>query len=77
MAKNRVVLTWGEAMSLAPKEPGCVTMRQQGIDRFSVTYGLQVKDRLTYGQAAMEFGACCMHAAACYGLLDNRGPGER
>lgn len=49
-----------------------VTLIQTGIDRFTVTYGKQVKERLNYAQAAMEYGSCIMHALACDGKLDNR-----
>jgi hypothetical protein len=39
--------------------------------KFKVTYGLQIKDGLSYEKAALELGACIMHAAACNGKLDN------
>jgi hypothetical protein len=54
-----------------------VCLLQNGKDSFTVKYGLQVKTGLTYGQAAVEYGACLMHALACDGLLDNRMKGER
>jgi len=54
-----------------------IQLTQQARNRFSVRYGLQVKERLTYNQAATELGACIMHAAACVDKLDNRTPGER
>lgn len=44
----------------------------KGVNRFSVQYGLQIKDGLNYEQAALELGACLMHEAACSGRLDNR-----
>lgn len=40
---------------------------------FRVTYGKQVKDKLTYTEGAREFGLCLFHALACDGLLDNEG----
>lgn len=40
---------------------------------FRVTYGLQVKDNLTYAQASKEFGECVFHALACEGQLNNEG----
>lgn len=49
-----------------------IRLTQTGIDRFTVTYGLQVKKGLSYTEAALELGACLMHAAACDGVLDNR-----
>ena len=54
-----------------------VKLEQQGIDQFTVTYGLQVKRRLSYNDAATELGASIMHALACDGLLDNREKGEQ
>lgn len=53
-----------------------VKVTQTGIDRFTVTYGLQVKKGLNYEQAAREFGYCVFHALACDGMLDNRERGE-
>lgn len=49
-----------------------VTLIQTGLDRFTVTYGKQVKAGLSYAQAADEYGCCVMHALACAGKLDNR-----
>lgn len=49
-----------------------VKLEQQGVDRFTVTYGKQVVRNLDYRGAAAEFGECVMHALACDGLLDNR-----
>lgn len=54
-----------------------IKLEQTGIDSFTVTYGLQVKRKLTYGQAATELGSCIMHKLACDGLLDNREKGDR
>lgn len=54
-----------------------VQLAQTGIDRFTVTYGKQIKTGLTYNEAASEYGACIMHSAACAGKLDNREKGER
>lgn len=39
--------------------------------RFRVSYGLQVREDLTYDQAAKELGAALMHHAACEGRLNN------
>lgn len=49
-----------------------IKLEQMGVDAFRVTYGLQVKSRLTYEQAAHELGECIFHALACEGKLDNR-----
>lgn len=54
-----------------------IQLTQQAKNRFTVQYGLQTKENLTYNQAATELGACIMHAAACVDKLDNRMPGER
>lgn len=53
-----------------------VILQQDGIDRFTVTYGKQVRRGLSYARAGNEFGLCVMHAAACDGHLDNRGLAE-
>jgi hypothetical protein len=53
-----------------------IQLIQTGRDRFTVRYGKQIKERLTYAQAAKELGECIMHARACDGELDNRMPGE-
>lgn len=49
-----------------------VVLIQTGIDRFTVSYGKQVDENLTYAKAAQKFGACVMHAASCAGICDNR-----
>lgn len=48
-----------------------VKVVQTGVDRFTVSYGLQVKPGLNYVEAAHEFGECVFHALACNGVLDN------
>ncbi len=60
----------------APRNSQFIELRQQGVDRFSVRYGLQLKTHLNYASAAKELGACIMHKAACDGALDNREPEE-
>lgn len=54
-----------------------ITLHQTGIDRFTVTYGVSVKSGLTYGQAALEYGAAIMHALSCEDIVDNRERGQR
>ena len=54
-----------------------VSLQQRGKNNFLVRYGMQIKEGLTYSQAAAEFGACLMHQLACDELLDNRLPGDR
>lgn len=79
MAKNALCFATGGANPFkdAPRGSQLIELRQQARDRFSVRYGLQLRERLTYGEAARELGACIMHAAACDSKLDNREPGER
>lgn len=48
-----------------------VRLYQNGKDKFTVEYGLQVKKGLDYADAAKELGQCLMHALACVGRLDN------
>lgn len=49
-----------------------ISLSQQGPDNFTVVYGKQIRRNLSYAQAAVEYGACVMHALACMGRLDNR-----
>jgi hypothetical protein len=55
-----------------PNGPYPVQLFQQGVDRFTVAYGAQVKSELNYADAASELGSCLMHMLACEGRLDNR-----
>lgn len=72
--KNTLCFSTGGANPFAgaPRGAQLIELHQQGRDRFSVRYGLQFKDGLSYGAAAKELGACIMHDLACDGLLDNR-----
>lgn len=36
---------------------------------FRVTYGQQVRDKLTYREAARELGECIFHNQACMGTI--------
>lgn len=47
-----------------------VELTQQGKNRFTVTYGNQVRRDLGYADAASELGACLMHSAACAGKIN-------
>lgn len=54
--------------------PFPITLKQSngaGTHVFSVTYGKQERQRLTYAEAAKELGECIMHAATCAGLVDS------
>ncbi len=47
----------------------CLTLIQQGRDRFAVIYGLQVKREMKWRDAAIEYGTCLLHALECAGKL--------
>jgi hypothetical protein len=51
---------------------GYIRLTQQGINDFSVHYGVQVDAELRYEQAARRLGEAIMHHAACESRLDNR-----
>lgn len=61
----------------APRGSQLIELRQQGRDRFSVRYGLQLRGGLDYASAARELGECIMHAGSCDGKIDNRAKGEQ
>lgn len=44
---------------------------------FRLTYGLQVHDELTLGEATKMLGEVIMHSGAAEGMLDNRTPEQR
>lgn len=48
-----------------------ITLIQRGEDVFSVIYGKQRENGLSYAEAAKELGQCIMHALACEGKLEN------
>jgi hypothetical protein len=54
-----------------------IRLIQVGKDNFTVQYGKQVKQKLSYSKAALELGSAIMHALACDGKLDNREKNER
>ena len=57
------------------KKPWPIRLEQKGSEQlFRVTYGYQVDDDLTYGEAAARLGQAIMHRAACDGMLD---PGRK
>ena len=71
----KTVFTYGGANTLNPAAPAWIAM-EQSEDRhalFRVTYGMQVKTKLTYLEAAAELGQCIMHSLACEGKLNNEG----
>ncbi len=54
-----------------------IRLEQNGIDNFNVIYGGDIKNRLSYGDAAKNLGIAIMHALACDSKLDNRERGEK
>lgn len=46
-----------------------IKLEQTGKNRFSVTYGKQIKTKMDCDNAALELGACIMHALTCEGLI--------
>lgn len=48
-----------------------VRLYQSENGKFSVLYGSELHEGLTYKQAAREFGLCLFHALACVGRIDN------
>jgi hypothetical protein len=54
-----------------------IEVKQNGKDNFTVIYGLQVKEHLTYATATKELGQAIFHALSCDGVIDNRLKGER
>lgn len=50
-----------------------IEQREDRRGRFRITYGAQVRDDLSYVEAAHEYGECLFHALACDGVLNNEG----
>ena len=48
-----------------------IRLYQHKNGEFSVLYGSELHDGLSYADAAREFGLCLFHALACVGRLDN------
>jgi hypothetical protein len=73
----RKVAEYGTHNPFGPqaKSKAMIEVHQRGENgRFRVVYGLQVKEGLTYAEAAREFGECVFHYEACNGRLGNDGP---
>jgi hypothetical protein len=47
-----------------------------GMDCFRVTYGRQIDDDLTYGEACAKLGQALLHYLSCEGKVDNRERGR-
>jgi hypothetical protein len=50
--------------------PYGISLYQRGHKNFTVVYGSQVKNDLSYSEAAKEFGLSLLHALNCDGKLD-------
>lgn len=52
-----------------------IVVEQSGAKKglFRVSYGLQVRDNLTYAQCAKELGECILHDLSCEGIVNNAG----
>ena len=46
-----------------------VALIQTSKNRFAVVYALQTRKHLPREVAVAEFGECCLHQAACEGLM--------
>lgn len=53
----------------------CLEQRRVAGKKFRLTYGLEVKDDLTYEEAARALGLALLHHLSCEGVLDPP-PGE-
>jgi hypothetical protein len=49
-----------------------IKLEQRANGTFRVTYGMQIKDYLSYVEAAHELGKYIFHALACASRLDNK-----
>lgn len=47
-----------------------IHLLQQSKRRFAVVYGLEVREGLSYGEAAGRYGEALLHALCCEGLID-------
>ena len=52
-----------------------IHLRQSDAEgrRFSLQYGIQIQQKLTYSLACKALGQALMHHLACEGKLDNNG----
>jgi len=54
----------------ATTTPFGITLSQKSHKNFTVKYGKQVKNNLSYSDAAKEFGLALLHSLNCDGKLD-------
>lgn len=72
----RIVFEHGGANTFAKATTARLITLEQYQPRgklFRCTYGLEVKDKLTYNEACKELGAAILHNACCEGKADNTG----
>ena len=61
----------GDLYSAIKLEQSANAKKIRNDESFRVSYGMQVRDGLSYRDAALELGSCIMHRAACDGDLNN------
>jgi hypothetical protein len=49
-----------------------IKLEQRADCTFRLTYGVEVRDHLNYGDAADALGRSMLHALSCDGKIDNR-----
>jgi hypothetical protein len=72
--KMQTVFEFGGANPFkAAKTKSLITLQQYESKPFlfKCTYGLEVKDKLTYGEACAKLGQAILHHLACEGLVNN------
>lgn len=76
--RERLEAATREALKRLEREPVCfklgslafpIELRREARERFAVIYGKQVREGLSYSEAARELGAAIMHALNCDGEL--------
>ena len=71
----KVVFTHGGPNTLNQKASAWIEVKQAETKQalLTVTYGLEVKSDLTYGEAATSLGRALFNHLACEGVLNNEG----
>jgi hypothetical protein len=75
MANKIVFECGGDNPFAGAKTKSLITLEQNsGVGKkFTVTYGLQREDKLSYSQACAKLGQAILHNACCEGLAENTG----
>jgi hypothetical protein len=71
----KIVFTYGGTNPYNSKASSMIEVKQAESKAalFTVIYGAQVRDCLTYAQASKELGECIFHHLACESILNNEG----